>query len=195
MREIPQSGDIYRHFKNKLYQIIGVAIHSETNEELVIYQALYGDFRMYARPLSMFMSKVDREKYPEVTAVYRFEKVDRGELSANENQSEIKSERKVYISAEDEAQVEKLLADREMPDFIEKEDNVDERLLMFLEAENFAAKLEVLNFYRNRMDDKVINAMAASLDTIVPEGDVEERFKSLRNYVSTQAKFECNRFR
>ena len=68
-----QIGWIYRHFKGDYYLVEAVAKDSETNTDMVIYRKLYGDGGLWVRPLSMFLSKVDRDKYPEVSQEYRFQ--------------------------------------------------------------------------------------------------------------------------
>ena len=89
MDERLKVGDIVQHFKREilndptnlyLFKILGIAKHTETGEKLVIYQALYEDdtngvhFTIYARPYTMFFSKVDKKKYPNIKQEYRFEK-------------------------------------------------------------------------------------------------------------------------
>lgn len=65
----------YKHFKGNLYWVLGVARHSETEEPLVVYRALYGEGGLWARPLAMFLEPVDKVKYPDVAQEMRFEKI------------------------------------------------------------------------------------------------------------------------
>ena len=65
-----------------LYEIVGVATHSETREPMMVYRPLYDDCGMYVRPLEMFLSEVDHEKYPDVKQRYRFENVSEEDLES-----------------------------------------------------------------------------------------------------------------
>ena len=74
MRLVP--GDVVRHFKGNKYEILYIALDSETMEKMVVYRALFGERGVWVRPLAMFLSPVDREKYPDADQTYRFEKVE-----------------------------------------------------------------------------------------------------------------------
>ncbi len=198
MREIRQ-GQFYRHFKNHLYQIMAVAQHSETGEKMVVYQALYGDYRIYVRPYEMFISEVDHKKYPEVTQKYRFELVNMEETGDNTEQA--RSVEQLYGKAEaqsledlTEKQEEHLRnAEAEEEDYAEGE--VNPILLEFLDAETLEEKMHLMVYHRNRMDENLLNNIAISLDLVVEKKTIQEKYDEILNCLSMMQRFECNRFR
>ena len=164
---IPKPGEIYRHFKNRLYQVIGVARHSETGEKMVVYQALYGDFGLYVRPLEMFISPVDREKYPQAAQKYRFERVQPAKTDTETQ------------SVEEENF-------RESP-------NPD--LIRFLEAEEMDEKLAALAQLEKSASPADMRGAAAALEIELGEGDVPEQIENIRKFLRIQAKYDGSRLR
>lgn len=192
-RKPPVQGEIYKHFKNKLYQIVGIATYSESRDKLVIYQALYGTFAMYARTYDMFMSEVDHIKYPDVKQKYRFERVGRvGEEPSKMIDEETESQVQVILSEQfNEEPTNEELPNEELPN--EEQPNVD--LLAFLDARNYEEKHKLLVAMRSRMTDRLINDIAASIDVTVEEGDLDTRYRSLLYCVAKLDEFEVNRLR
>ena len=190
MSFVPKPHEIYKHFKGNLYQIVAIAQHSETDEQLVIYQALYGDFKIYARPLEMFVSRVDREKYPDVSQTFRFElQGDDSERQIRENSSTPETALKENVGKTDEEQVENLNEEQG------ETANLDPMVLEFLDSDSYAKKLNVLAGLHHRITDDMITTMAVACDIEVGEGDTEERYVSLRKCLLTLEKYECNRLR
>ncbi len=103
MRDLPSEGKIYRHFKGTCYKVICVARDSETMEESVVYENLNEPEKKFVRPLAMFMSAVDREKYPDATQEYRFEEIKGGsgtaEIPVSES-AEIPEDLMAFLDAE-----------------------------------------------------------------------------------------------
>lgn len=196
MRDIPKPQQIYRHFKGGLYQIISLAEHTESGEELVIYQALYGDFKIYARPLSLFMEKLDRAKYPDAPAEYRFEQVKQGEQKA-EDTALLQSRRE--DTAPQPGQKEDARLQPEKPDVpaqqCQEETGIDPLVIQFLDADSYTEKLDILAALHGRITDSMINTMAISIDVEVEEGEIEDRYEELRRCLLLYDRFECTRLR
>ncbi|MDD6812623.1 MAG: DUF1653 domain-containing protein [Lachnospiraceae bacterium] len=183
MRHNPQPQEIYRHFKGNLYQIRCLAKHSETGEMMVVYQAMYGDFQIYVRPLAMFMEEVDRGKYPDAVQHYRFEC-----LNAPEEKQEVMHTATVQTG-------ESVPEQKNMQFKTQEEVNIDPLVLEFLDADSYERRLEILSMLHCRIDDEMINTMAVAVDIEIKEGDIEDRYEELKNCLLTFEKYECNRLR
>lgn len=206
MERVPRTGEIYRHFKNKLYQIVAVATHSETKEQLVIYQALYGDYQVYARPLAMFTSEVDHEKYPEVKQKYRFERVEREELTPTEATPQqemevaqkVASQQEVTLSVEaapkrEAAKPQEAAKTQEAA--TQQDDAVNPKLMDFFDAEELEEKYNILISMRDEVNDHLINSMAVALDVVIPEGETSDRYEQLKHCIRTKQRYETSRLR
>lgn len=178
-RTIPAAGEFYRHFKGNLYQIIGVAKHSETMEEMVVYQALYGDFALYTRPLDMFLSPVDKGKYPEAAQEYRFEKVQPGDTAKASGKKEAVMTAETTIVATDT-----------------DEESVRPEILRFLDAEGATEKLEVLRALRTKMDEQLLTTIELSLDLLPDDRETpDRRYEFIERTLEQRIRFEGGRLR
>lgn len=206
MRHNPRPQEMYRHFKGNLYQIRTLARHSETKELMVVYQAMYGTFEIYVRPLSMFMEEVDHAKYPDAKQRYRFELLqeledeeepaDLSGLLAGEEQAALPEESVQETQAAERGDVTAASG----PVFSETQEaeeqlNIDPLVLAFLDAGSYEQKLRILDSLHNRITDEMINVMAVSSDLEIKEGDLEDRYMELRSCLRTFEKFECSRLR
>lgn len=188
----PMPGEIYRHFKNKIYQIVTVAAHSETGEWYVVYQALYGDFRTYIRPYDMFISPVDHHKYPDVEQKYRFALLE-GPVVPDIIAQEKKTE---SVRTQDEV-VEQTIEADENPNLEAGEElqGVNPHFLAFLDADSYSKKYDIVTDMEEELDDHLINQMAASIDEIIEDGRLGDRIMQLEACLRTKARYELNRAR
>ena len=167
---IPKKGEIYRHFKGNLYEIIIIARDSETLEEKVVYKEVDGD-SAYVRALPMFVSRVNKEKYPDATQEFRFELVKQA----------IKN--KMVESEKEEC------------------DNCDSRIadhgmiMEFLDKDTVNDKIQYLLKVKDKISEEFICVVAQSLDYIENSGSVEERYEAILKYLRTKARYETDRLR
>lgn len=195
----PLPGEKYLHFKNKLYQVIAVAKHSETMEPYVVYQALYGDFGVYIRPYDMFVSEVDHEKYPEVTQKYRFAYVDH---TKNETLRTERAEHKKIPVNQNVEQQENVpdvtaavsTAELQEQNMVQRESDVEEQidpwLLRFLDTDTMEEKYQIVCNIKNDITDRLIDDLAVAVDVVIPEGKLSDRYEQLKYCIRTRQKYE-----
>jgi len=198
MTFIPKPHEIYKHFKGNLYQVIAIAEHTETGGQLVVYQALYGDFKAYASSLSQFCSRVDQEEYPDVTQEFCFE------LQGPEAERQKKDSRFGEDSGKPvpsgaarppEAGEEEASGAAELSAPGEEVPGLDPLVLEFLDADDYRKRLNILAALHHRITDDMITIMAIACDVEITDGDTEERYSSLKTCLQTLERYECNRIR
>ena len=192
-RRKPMPGECYRHFKNKLYQVVAVAEHTETGEELVVYQALYGSFRVFARPLAMFLSPVDRETLEREDSGWAGEKSQR------------EAEESLWAGEKSQREAEESRRAGEEPRRAEddwsreedgRRDDGESFILRFFDEETYEGKWRLLEREGGRLSQKTLEIICGGME--IPGGreeSAEELLYDLKRYLETQMKFEGNRFR
>lgn len=175
MARMVYPGEFYRHFKNKLYQIVAVAEHSETGERMVVYQALYGDYRVYVRPYEMFVSEVDHGKYPDVEQTYRFERVEMGATGTLGAMAGVPGASAAPASPA-----------RRAP---------NPAFLRFLEADTYEERMEWLKKLSATADQTDLDNLYVVLDMVPREGTIEEQIRQIARQLAMQNRYDGNRLR
>lgn len=206
----PKVNEIYRHFKGNMYQIVCIAEDSETGKEQVVYRALYAPYKIYVRELSMFMSRVDKKKYPDVTQVDRFELMifdDVTQEYVDESYEEAYEEgddeyfEESYEEAYEEANAESY--DENKDEIYDDEDvctpsytpadksGISPVLLRFLETEGVNAQIECITEIREQLTPEILTSIEFSIGMEeAQKGDIYERYRGVKNYLQLKQKYE-----
>lgn len=204
------AGEFYKHFKGQLYQVRALAENSEDNTPMVVYQAMYAPFKIWVRPLSTFLEKLDKEKYPDAAQEYRFERIildDRQNTEAVEPDI-VQSEKSAavtntihpeeVITVSDEEITDALLSgqvERKLSGKISDNQLAAKGLMIFLDAENYHDKRHIFSSLEPYLNDTMLNNIAVTLDLVLDEGSKEQHFDTILNCLETHEHYECNRLR
>lgn len=210
-RKRPVPGMFYRHFKGNIYQIRELAKDSETEEDMVIYQGMYPPFQVWVRPLSMFLDRVDQDKYPECRQQYRFESV----VFQNTSQRDVMQESGVANTTDSVSRQEmemdsaaEPVSDRELRKILMNDQGeklltgrmADEEIarrgfLALLDADTYREKRQILVGLREYLNELYLNNLAAALDIVLEEGSSQEHYDTLLHCLETYEKYEGGRLR
>lgn len=209
--ETIQIGKIYRHFKGGIYQVLCTATHTETNEKLVIYQALYGSFNVFARPASQFTEEVPDSKENVTKQRYRFEEVKDVEsvnVSAG-NINTVPSSGDSGKKAEAGGSVDHTgndIGSATTEDMAEDttESTAEDKdmagvpspvIMQFLDAGSSKEKLDIIKANYSKIDERTITNIEVSLDIISSSDDIDQRIGYVCDVLSTRSRFEDSRLR
>lgn len=208
-RKRPVPGMFCRHFKGNIYQIRELAKDSETEEDMVIYQGMYPPFQVWVRPLSMFLDRVDQDKYPDCRQQYRFEFV----VFQNTSQQDVMQDSVVdnttdSVSRQEMDSAAELVSDRELREILINDRGeklltgrmTDEEIarrgfLALLDADTYREKRQILVGLREYLNELYLNNLAAALDIVLEEGSSQEHYDTLLHCLETYEKYEGGRLR
>lgn len=233
---MPMSGEFYRHFKGKIYQIKMIAKDSETEKLQVVYQGMYPPFQCWVRPLEEFLSPVDLKKYPDVRQKMRFLRISADELKVRSTTAATRStvaagqsmaenaaaaRQSVATNAtethqsvvahpktanhgakakeiDDEALVRALTSgcpEKYLPKHLTDREIAERGCMQILDADTYHEKRQLMVGMKPYLDKRLLHNIAAALDIVLEEGDLDSQYDSLLHCLDTMKHFEGGRLR
>lgn len=200
-RQTPVAGQIYKHFKGNLYKVLAVAVHTESEEKLVVYQSVDNPDRVFARPLEMFMSDIDRFRYPLIRAKYRFTLVSEPEEETNgeETKEEETKEETPNEDTKGEDVKDEETEEQSDDDSAVYKDNgelvIDPYVEGVLDEKEFSKKIEFFEMLRGKCTEDMLTTIAISLDIQLQEGSIEDKYSQILRTLKMHEKYETSRLR
>lgn len=200
-RQTPVAGQIYKHFKGNLYKVLAVAVHTESEEKLVVYQSVDNPDRVFARPLEMFMSDIDRFRYPLIRAKYRFTLVSEPEEETNGEETkeeETKEETPNEDTKEEDVKDEETEEQSDDDSAVYKDNGelvIDPYVEGVLDEKEFSKKIEFFEMLRGKCTEEMLTTIAISLDIQLQEGSIEDKYSQILRTLKMHEKYETSRLR
>ncbi len=200
-RQTPVAGQIYKHFKGNLYKVLAVAVHTESEEKLVVYQSVDNPDRVFARPLEMFMSDIDRFRYPLIRAKYRFTLVSEPEEETNGEETkeeETKEETPNEDTKEEDVKDEETEEQSDDDSAVYKDNGelvIDPYVEGVLDEKEFSKKIEFFEMLRGKCTEDMLTTIAISLDIQLQEGSIEDKYSQILRTLKMHEKYETSRLR
>ena len=170
MSIIVNSGEFYQDYKNRLYQVITTAENSENGEMLVVYQALYDEYKVYVGSVDRFVDERNYNKCSLEQQKYCLKKVKVTKERTGEKTDVIQEE-------------------------VLKDEMLEPGLLEFLDEDNWDKKYNILVSLCDKMTDKLVDDLAVAMDVVIPDGPIDKRYEELKICVRTRQKYESQHLR